>query len=76
MNKSLCALVFSVGLLGLAFIGCAKTYTESELQTMERKEDRTVGAQERRDAELATEGGADAAEDEDNAEEIDREVNQ
>ena len=76
MNKSLFALVFSVGLLGLAFIGCAKTYTESELQTMERKEDMTVGAQERRDAELATEGGADAAEDEDNAEEIDREVNQ
>jgi len=76
MNKSLFALVFSVGLLGLAFIACAKTYTESELQTMERKEDMTVGAQERRDAELATEGGADAAEDEDNAEEIDREVNQ
>jgi hypothetical protein len=76
MNKSLFALVFSVGLLGLTFVACAKTYTESELQTMERKEDMTVGAQERRDAELATEGGSDAAEDEDNAEEIDREVNQ
>jgi len=76
MNRSLFVLVFSVGLLGLAFIACTKTYTEPELRTMERKEDMTVGAQERRDAELATEGGSDAAEDEDNAEEIDREVNQ
>jgi len=76
MNKSLFALAFSVGLLGLAFLACAKTYTESELQSMERKEDMTVGAQERRDAELATEGGSNAVEDEDNDEEIDREINQ
>jgi hypothetical protein len=76
MNRSLFVLVFSVGLLGLAFIACTKTYTEPELRTMERKEDMTVGAEERRDAELATEGGSDAAEDEDNAEEIDREINQ
>jgi hypothetical protein len=76
MNRSLFVLVFSVGLLGLAFIACTKTYTEPELRTMERKEDMTVGAEERRDAELATEGGSDAAEDEDNVEEIDREINQ
>ena len=76
MNKPLFALVFSMGLLGLAFLGCAKTFTESELQTMERKQDMTAGAQERRDSELATEGGSNAEEDEDNAEEIDREVNQ
>ncbi len=76
MNQSLFVLVFCVGLLGLSFVGCAKTYTEPELRSMERKEDMTVGAQEKRDEELAAEGGSDAAEDEDNDEEIDREINQ
>lgn len=76
MNKTLFALVFSVGLLGLALPGCTKTYTESELQTMERKQDMTAGAQERRDAELAAEGGSGAEIDADNAEEVDREINQ
>ena len=76
MNRSLFVLVFSVGLLGLGLLACAKTYSESELQRMERKEDGSVGAQERRDAELATEGGSNAAEDEDNAQEIERETDQ
>jgi hypothetical protein len=76
MSKSLWVLVLSVGLLGLAFLACTKTYTEPELRAMERKQDMTVGAEETRDAELATEGGSGATEDEDNAEEIERETNQ
>ncbi len=76
MNKSLLVWLVSMGLAGLAIPACTKTYSESELRAMERKQDMTAGAVERRDAELATEGGANAAEDEDNAEEIDREINQ
>lgn len=76
MNPSLFALLLTLGLFGVTLGGCTKTYTEPQLKKMERKQDMGEAAQEARDAELATEGGNDAAEDEDNAEEIDREINQ
>ena len=76
MNPSLFVLVITLGLFGVTLGGCTKTYSEPQLKKMERKQDMSEGAAEKRDDELATEGGNDAAEDEDNDEEIDREINQ